>query len=157
MKKFFAALLLCLLLPALAGCNPYTSRVLEDCSQEDAFLQEVLALLEAEDKDAFRPLFSSELAETEEFEEQLDAMFAYFQGEVTSFSPYNKPMSKQNKEGEAYEIISGSYLVKTDAAEYLLSYQRCVYNEKAPEMVGILSLNIQLAVTEAQESTPADE
>ncbi len=156
MKKILLALVLCLLLVALVGCNPYTSQVLTDSSQEDAFFQGVLDILEAEDKDAFRPLFSAELAATAEFEGQMDAMFEYFQGEVASFSSYNKPVSKQNKEGAAYEIISASYLVKTDVQEYMVSYQRCVRNEKEPEIVGILSLNIQRAATEAAETTLAD-
>lgn len=121
-------------------------------------LEQVLDALEDQDAEALKSLFSQKaLEETESFEENVDALFELFQGEIlTKEKPSGPTVYEGHNDGYSgrWKEISSYYYVQTDKERYFFLMKDYPVDTSHPDNVGLYLL---LVVKENDESKIWDE
>lgn len=135
--------------------NRFLDKFIEtDEEKENKKMECLLDALKNGDREALKSVFSTKaLAESENFDDSMEYLFSFFQGNVDSWQKDNKgPITDiaKNREGRMVEIKSW-YVVNTDSQKYLfflLDYPIDTYD---PDNVGLYSLRVIKAEDEETE------
>ncbi len=107
-------------------------------------LEQVLGAIEDKDIEALRSLFSQKgLEETENFEENIDALFELFQGKVLTKEKPSGPTVFEGQEAgysNRWQQISSFYYVQTDQEKYFFLMEDYPIDERDPDNVGLYLL-----------------
>ena len=144
MKKCFIYLCLFTLTISLCACSFLSGFFKSDDQIAKEKLDAVLQALEIEDSEALKKLFSPKaISESDNFENDLQALFDYFDGVTVSVGEYSPlHVSKKRDEDLERKIIYSTYDIQTDKQTYRIAMQDIIYNTYEENNVGIYSLYI---------------
>ena len=122
-----------------------------DNEKANARLEQVIQIIEEQDKDALRALFSKNaLIEAEDFDENADCLFKFIQGKIDSWEKTSGPhVSDSIDRGQKTKNVSSFYFVSTDKNKYFFLLEEITVDIKKPNNVGLYLL---LVVKEEDEA-----
>jgi flavodoxin len=105
---------------------------------------EIIEAIQIKDKDKLTSLFSQEsLNYAQSFDESINELFDYFDGEVVSYDDGGGPYVETTKDyNQILQIMESSYDVKTTECEYRIAIKNIVQNSTNAHSVGVQSLYI---------------
>jgi hypothetical protein len=107
----------------------------------DARLEQILELLADNDRDGLKTIFSKQaLADTEDFEEQLDYLFSFFQGTVESWTDTGSTGSTTINNGKKSDRVVSWYTVTTSEDIYSFRVIEYLVDTFNPDNVGVYTL-----------------
>jgi len=113
-----------------------------DDKKAEARLKEVIEALENQDKDALKAMFSEQaLDEADDFDDSMDYLFDFFQGEVDSWEKSSGPtVFESNDYGHKTKEVSSYYYVNTDKQKYFFLLDDYPIDTDHPNNVGLYML-----------------
>ena len=149
MKKFFLAFFLLSCILILCSCREGSGRVLADDSDKkvDARMEQLIEIIKRQDKDDLKAMFSKQaLSEADDFDENINALFNYIQGEIQSWEStgaYSFPEeTNADGTGNHKKEAESSYIFKTKKQEYYVAIYEYTIDTANADNVGIYSLCI---------------
>ncbi len=165
--RFNVFLLLLVLLFQLAGCtlsnevpttaisenmtdmasewayNLFISNRKSDAAQADDIFEQLVEAITGDDMQTIRNLFSENaLLSAEDFDDEVTALFDFFEGNLVSFKRYG-PGSDMQKEGGFYKKeVFASYDIFTDSSAYRLAIRFCTADSQNSDNIGVTSIYI---------------
>lgn len=116
---------------------------MNDREAADARLEQVLEAIKNEDKDALKSMFSqTALEEAEDFDDRMEYLFSFFQGEVVSWERFAFNVSERINHGKMTKRNYVWYKVNTDQQEYYMYFVQWTVDTEHPENVGIYALRV---------------
>ncbi|WBW98150.1 DUF5104 domain-containing protein [Oceanirhabdus sp. W0125-5] len=147
MNKFIISSILILSMLFLSSCSvgcSRTGRLFKDNDDKkaEARLKEVIEALENQDKDALKVVFSEKaLDEADDFDDSMDNLFDFFQGEVDSWKKSSGPtVFESNNNGHKIKEVSSYYYVNTDKKKYFFLLEDYPVDTEHPNNVGLYML-----------------
>ena len=115
--------------------------------QASSRIEQIVQAINAQDKEALKELFSASVLENaEDFDKNLDALFAYIEGNVESWEEANGPtVTETANQGAKKKEIKSFFYVITQHEKYFFQLEDCVMDTVTPENVG---LSLLVVVTE---------
>ena len=155
-------LLICVIVLALlSGCLPHeqvdetSESMLElekelfnrfsdsDSEQADVVFQQIISLIENEDRASLQTLFSAHTMDSvENMDGQVSALFDFYEGKMTSFQRYGPGTQTAKDNGAYYKTIYASYDVTTSEGDYRMVIYFCTVDSACDENVGLTSIYI---------------
>ena len=117
----------------------------------NAYMDKVVEALQKGDKDALKAMFSKNaIEEAENFDESIDDLFDFFQGDFVSYNDWGALSVEEGKNddgtGRNWKEISSTYDVVTNKQEYRFAIiKNFVIDTANPDNIGIHSLYVILA------------
>jgi hypothetical protein len=131
----------------LSSCSLGGSRVemLNGASDEKkaaAKLEQVIEAIKNKDKASLRALFSKKaLSEAVDFDDNIDGLFDFIQGEVDSWEKSSGPsVSEESNYGHVKKVVSSYYYVNTDKQKYFFLLDDYPVYTDHPDSVGLYLL-----------------
>jgi len=145
MNKYFLCFLLVGIL-FLSSCSLVRGRtgIFDDSATKiDAKIEQILETIKNNDKKALKSLFSKQvLDETEDFDERLDYLFEFIQGEIESWKRTGGPVGNEIiNDGHKTKNVCAWYNVNTDVEKYIFLIRECTTDTDNPDNVGLYMLN----------------
>ena len=125
----------------------------------EEIFDELLEKLEKQDKKGITEMFSkTALKEAENYEENLDYLFEFFQGEVIDWEYYGGHNSYRRNTGEIEYYKKGEswYKVETDKQTYILFFSVCFADSRDSDNLGMYAIRI-LKEEDEEKKFPWDE
>ena len=83
-------------------------------------MKQVIQALENQDREGLKAMFSKQaLAEADTFDESMDYLFEFFQGEVESYDGGLGPVGEEIRYGKKMKEVKSAYDVITDKGKYV--------------------------------------
>ena len=144
------AVILLFLVPIilLRSCSYGGSRMLynNDDKIADARLEQVVEVINNEDKEALKAMFSKQaLDEAEDFDARIDSLFNLTKGDVGSWRRTGLSSDESNHYGTKEKMLRSWYTIITSEGEYtflLIEYTR---DDEHSENVGLYMLRVSKA------------
>lgn len=113
-----------------------------DEKKADAKLEQVIEAIKNKDKDSLKSLFSKKaLSEAVDFDDNIDGLFDFIQGEVYSWKKSSGPsVSEKNNYGHVEKVVSSYYYVNTDKQKYFFLLRDYSVYTDYPDNVGLYLL-----------------
>lgn len=146
MKRIYTLLLVLVVL--LTSCGmPHGGRILFSTDEQvaDQRLENILDALKRQDKSAVKSMFSRQaLIEAVNFDEHLDYLFDFFQGDVLSWeAPYGIGGSGDKEYGHyTKKRIDAWYTVNTDQGNYIFIFIDYSIDTENPDHAGLYTLHV---------------
>lgn len=144
MRKFIVTLILILSMLLLSSCTIGGSRTemlnrSSDDTVANAQLEHVIEAIKSKDKDTVKSLFSKQaLSEAVDFEDSMNDLFDFFQGNVDSWKKSSGPtVFESNDHGHKKKEICSYYYVNTDKQKYFFLLQGYSVDTDHPDNVGL--------------------
>lgn len=146
--KRISVLILIITTLLLGSCNMFRGatvpRRLPE-SHEDERMNSILDAMKNGDKDALKSMFSKKtLSEATSFDENLNALFDFFQGEVKSVTVKGNSSSFQRHDGIVKSWTNAWYKVETDQHNYLFIFVDYEKDEELEDNIGLYMLRVIL-------------
>lgn len=135
----------------LCACSQ-NPRFMSDAKRIDVQFDLTLQALQEQNPDALRMLFSpNAVDQSEDFYINLERLFAYFQGNIVSYSYDNGLVADSDMEAGLHrKMICKAYDISTTENTYLLGIELVTHDDWDTDNIGIWSLYIRDAAhTEA--------
>lgn len=118
----------------------------------DARMEEILETLENQDQEALKTMFSKQaLDEADDFDNSLDYLFEFFQGNVDSWKQDKISGETSIEYGKKTIMIESWYTVTTDKDVYMFYVIDYTKNTIDPDNAGLYTLRVIKAEDEATE------
>jgi hypothetical protein len=147
MIKQIMMLLLIVSVVFLCSCSLGGSRTeilnsSNDDEQAVARLEQVIKATKNKDKKALKSVFSKQtLEQADDFDNCMDDLFDFFQGEVNSWKKSSGPtVFESNDHGHKNKKVSSYYYVNTDKQKYFFLLEYCPVDTDYPNNIGIYLL-----------------
>lgn len=157
MNRKIAIVFLLVFTMILSSCSLGGGRMFFDNDDKIANkrLEQVIEAIKNQDRDALKAMFSKNaLAEADDFDEHIDYLFEFFQGEVESCDDGGGPIVDEDTEyGKKTKEVKSFFDVITDKQKYvffLLDYPVDTIN---PDNVGLYTLRVIKAEDEKAQLT----
>lgn len=143
--------ILSIILILLTSCSileksPVSNQLLVTDQQcADKRIEVLLDALENQDRMAVESMFSPKaLEEVTAFDEHLDYLFEFFQGNVLSWKLGGGPFTdySREKDGRRVRNITAWYKVNTDEQNYIFIFIECLKDTKELNNVGLYTLRV---------------
>ena len=155
MKKLIISSILILSILLLSSCSlgGLRTAMLNNSDDEEnarARLEAVIEALESQDKEALKEMFSEQaLSDAEDFDDNLDKIFVFFQGEVDSWEkPSGPTVFESNDYGHVTKLVNSYYYVTTDKQKYFFLLREYPVDTDHPDNVGLYLLLVVKAEDE---------
>ena len=139
----------------LTGCT-FGGRAImfsSDDSNAERRMKQIISALKEQNKDAIKELFSEKATdEAENFDQGIDNLFDYFQGNVESWDKDSLNSEGSNQYGYRSVLIHSYYIVTTDQAKYLFYIADYSKNTIDPDNQGVYTLSVIKAEDDEPES-----
>lgn len=108
------------------------------------YVKKMVDAIQFEDKDAFSDLFSTTVIEdSDEFQNKVDELFSFIQGETISFGSTPGVASDGDYEyGKKRTVVYASYWLETEMHKYYVAIKVCTIDTFCRSNVGINSIYI---------------
>lgn len=139
MKKLLCGILISILF-VLSGCEIGKS----DRSICFEKMQELIAILDTNDKEALNRLFAeNSIKKIDDFPSQAADLFEYYQGTSYKISENNGLIvTDKFDNGKATKVFDISYIINTDISEYSIAVKWCIEDDFDKSNVGIQCIYI---------------
>jgi len=115
-------------------------------------IKEILAAIENKDKEAMKALFSKKaLAEVNDFDEGVDYLFDFFQGDVQSWEIDAWSSGESIERGKKSIMLRVWYIVTTDKEKYMFFVIDYIKDTMNPDNAGLYTLRVIKAEDEETE------
>lgn len=147
MKKLTVICVLAVVMAAICGCggNDMFKKVTPSNetianNQMEAFLN----ALESHDTERLMSLFApNALSEAEDFQQSIDSLFSYYQGNYSSYDNWSATGASTRRENShVVKKLYGTYDVTTDANVYRFAFLYVATDSHVPDNVGLWSVYI---------------
>ena len=146
MNKNITILLVCIAITLLSACSVVHSRMsfVDDSHKNaDMRLEQILNALSSNDKDTLKSMFSKRaLSEANDFDFNMDCLFEYFQGTITSWEREGGSPSMYMNNGEKSIETSIWGTVVTDKDIFLFSIKDYYIDTLDPDNEGLYALHL---------------
>ena len=154
MRKLLIAfsLVLCIL---LSSCSLLGTGTLgSDLDKADARVEQVIKVIQSQDKDALKAMFSKQaLNEAQGLDEGIEYLFEFFQGEVRTIKMNGVSPGKSVDYGHIVKEVVSFYSVETDKQKYLFFLIEYTQDTDHPDNVGLYALRVIRAEDKATQFT----
>ena len=144
LKTIIIISLLVSILCYLCSCSLGGSRMMFDDSSSKAAkrLEQIIGIINDNDKESLKELFSQKsLDDSDYFDENLDHLFEYIQGEITSWEKSSGPsVSESNNYGHKKREVNSFYFLTTDTQKYFFLITDFPIDDDNPDNVGLYLL-----------------
>ena len=128
MNKKIIIIFLLVITVILSSCSLGNGRIMffnDDETRADKRFQQVTKALKNQDKEALKKIFSKKaLDEADDFEEGMDYLFKFFQGDIESYELIIGPQVSDDFEyGKQTKEVKTWYNVKTDKEDYIFFFR----------------------------------
>lgn len=111
--------------------------------QEINRIDQILSFIENEDSENMKVIFSkTALKEDKNFDNGIEYLFNFFQGEVVSYKDSGVGESETNEYGIKTKKVRSFYKVETDVESYLVFLFEITEDTNNPENLGVYSLRV---------------
>ena len=132
----------------LGSCNMFRGATVPrrlPPSNEDERMNSILDALQNGDKDALKAIFSEKVvSEAASFDESLNALFDFFQGEVKTVTLNGTSSHFERHDGIVKSRTNAWYKVETDQHNYLFIFIDYEKDEESENNVGLYLLRVIL-------------
>lgn len=149
MKKYFLVFLLLVSILLLCSCEKGVGRVINDDSDKkaDARMEEVFEAIKNNSGDDVKAMFSKQaLSDADDFDENLDALFSYIQGDVQSWENTGTYGGSDEKnadgKGNRKKETESTYVLITSEQEYEIAIYEFTIDTANSDNVGVYSICI---------------
>ena len=114
-----------------------------DSSYYDDRLMQILDALQSGNKEMIRSSFSANaIAEAENFDAQLDALFDFYCGDIKSWAEKGSSEFVTQEKGKIKKEVYKWYQVDTEYQSYLFIMIECPADSEQPDNIGIHTLRV---------------
>lgn len=146
MSKKFIMLLLLISLLLLSSCSFGGGRMMisdDSDKKADSRMEQLLETINNKDKDAFKAMFSKQaLNEDNEFDNGMDYLFGFFQGNVKSWKRDRFTSETSSEYGKKSVMLVSWYTVTTDKDKYMLFVIDYTKDTINPDSAGLYTLRV---------------
>ena len=130
----------------LSACtlNPKQLIVFEDSDKaaNDSCAQ-IVEAMKKQNTVALKSLFAPDVQDDiDTLEQDIDALFNFIQGDITSFSQASTLYDYTQNHGERTRIIRPSFSIETSTNIYYMSFKECIIDTQNPHNIGISSIYV---------------
>ena len=151
MKRFcslsLAFMILFLSSCSLGGDNMRMGLFDNDAQIANDSFEKIIEAIQGRDTDKIKSLFSKKsIEETDDFDEDVLALFNFYQGEMSSYNDWGARSADEGKNddgtGRDWKSIQSTYDVETSKQKYRFAIKTFILDTADPDNVGICSLYI---------------
>ncbi|SHL12878.1 protein of unknown function [Anaerocolumna jejuensis DSM 15929] len=155
MKKRVVVLWLLISIFLLNSCSFYgNKKIIVDDSENraDKKIEQLIEVIKNEDKDELESMFSEKaLNETEGFEDSIDYLFDYIQGNIEGWERFRFSGNTSVDNGKKSESLVSWYTVQTDQESYMFFIIDFTIDTINPDNEGLYTLRVIKAKDEDKE------
>ena len=131
-----------------------TDMMKSDEQKADYCFEAVITTIENQDRDDLKSMFSkTALAQADDFEEHMDYLLGFFQGEVDTWERVVCSSDESIENGEKIEMIRSWYTVTTDMDVYMFFLLEQTIDNTNSDNVGLYALRVIKAEDEETQFT----
>ena len=112
----------------------------------DQTFVKIIQVIKNRDKNGFKRLFSKQVSQTVNLEDQIDFLFGFIQGEIETWEGTGALTAPEGRNddgsGRVWKVISKTYDIKTSKQKYHVAIQEVIKHSQKPELIGVSSFCI---------------
>ena len=114
-----------------------------DDKKADTRLEQVLDAIKSKDNETLKSMFSKQaLDEAEDFDDSIDYLFEFFQGEDICWESNGMSVDETNDYGHKTKKLDSMYYVNTDKQKYIFYLIECTIDTDNPDNIGLYTLRV---------------
>ena len=125
-----------------------------DFSEADNRIEQILDLIQNEDKEGMKDIFSQQVIdEVEDLETDIDYIVEFFHGDVSSWEDAGVSVGESKEQDNKNKQVRSFYNVETDKESYIVFILEITEDTKTPDNIGVYTLRIIRAEDEDTQFT----